>query len=136
MFASNGCVTLCAETDQMRAMVKRGRPGVAFKGRIPNRIREIRERRGITQQNLAKALDTDFQGIGKLERGENRLRVDQLLPIAKALGCHPGELVPGILNLTPAQSDMLRAFDALSPEDQERAVRMIAALAAPAKKSA
>lgn len=117
-------------------MVKMGRPGVAFRGRYPNRIREIRERERVTQEELALRIGSNFQAIGKIERGETRLRLDHIVVIAQALRCHPAELVPDVLMLTDKQSALLQVFDLMNAEDQDRAVRMLTALVTPSGKRA
>lgn len=53
------------------------------------RVRHFRERRGLTQQQLADAVGEIFQTIGKLERGEQRLRFDQAEKLAPALNVEP-----------------------------------------------
>lgn len=58
-----------------------------------NRIREHRQARGWTLQQLADASGTTKSQIDKLEKGERRLTVDWLLRLAKPLGCDPRDLL-------------------------------------------
>lgn len=60
-----------------------------------NRIREWRQKRGLSLQQLAEASDTTRAQIDKLERGERRLTVDWMLRIAAPLECLPADLLPG-----------------------------------------
>lgn len=57
------------------------------------RIRELRTRRGISQQELAEWLRTPQANVSKWEAGKTDLRVSTLFEIAKALGVPPGELL-------------------------------------------
>lgn len=60
----------------------------------PNRIAEIRDERGMTQEKLAEAANTGRSMIVKLERGERKLSVDWIVRLAKALRVSPKELLP------------------------------------------
>jgi transcriptional regulator with XRE-family HTH domain len=60
-----------------------------------NKLREVRESRGLTQRQLAIAADTDQTYISTLERRDDvAARVDTLARIAGALGCKIDDLVP------------------------------------------
>ena len=70
-----------------------------------NRIREHRQARGMTLQQLAEASGTTKSQIDKLEKGERRLTVDWLLRLAKPLGCDPRDLLatgPAVVSTPPA----------------------------------
>lgn len=67
-----------------------------------NRIREWRQKRGWSQQQLADACATTRAQIDKLERGERRLTVDWMLRLAKPLDCLPADLLP--MSNAPASS--------------------------------
>lgn len=58
-----------------------------------NRIREIREARGISQAELAKRVRTSQPQIKRLEQGERRLTEDWMRRIAKALDVNPADLL-------------------------------------------
>lgn len=60
---------------------------------MPNRIRELREARGMTLDQLGEAVGTSFQQIARLEGGERRLSEKWIRPIARALGVAPGDLL-------------------------------------------
>jgi transcriptional regulator with XRE-family HTH domain len=60
----------------------------------PNRIAEHRRAAGLTQQELADALDTGKTQIYKLEAGARRLTVEWMTRIGRALGCPPEALLP------------------------------------------
>jgi len=49
-------------------------------------IRRIREARGISQMELAEQVGVSFQQIQKYEKGVNRISVERVQQIARALG--------------------------------------------------
>src|SRR3954447_3389753 len=61
---------------------------------LPNRIREFRDRAGLTMQALAERAGTSAPQINKLEKGERRMTVDWMIRLAPALGVDPKELLP------------------------------------------
>lgn len=58
-----------------------------------NRIREIRERRGLSQSQLAAAVGTTQPQINRLETGVRKLTVEWMQKIAQALDVHPEDLI-------------------------------------------
>jgi phage repressor protein C with HTH and peptisase S24 domain len=60
---------------------------------MPNRIREFRQRAGLSMQALADLAGTSAPQINKLEKGERRLTVDWMVRIGRALGVDPKELM-------------------------------------------
>lgn len=58
-----------------------------------NRIKEIRQRRGVSAQRLAEGLNAHRNTIVKLERGEMKLTTEWMGRIAKALECAPSDLI-------------------------------------------
>jgi len=53
---------------------------------IGDRIRAFRHDRGVTQQELARALGISYQQVQKYENGANRVSAGRLYVIATALG--------------------------------------------------
>ena len=53
---------------------------------VGQRVRAVRELRGLTQTDLAKATGVTFQQIQKYERGTNRVSASRLMLISHALG--------------------------------------------------
>jgi transcriptional regulator with XRE-family HTH domain len=60
---------------------------------MPNRIKELREKAGMTLQQVADASGTSLQQIHKLENAERRLTDEWMRRIAAALGVHPAALL-------------------------------------------
>jgi transcriptional regulator with XRE-family HTH domain len=54
---------------------------------VGRRIRDLREARGLTREQLGDLIDLDKAAIGRIERGE-RMNFDNLGPVAEALGVH------------------------------------------------
>lgn len=72
-------------------------PKAAHQGhKVPmsnNRIADLRKAKGMTQDQLADAIGTTVNNLGKLERGARRLNEDWINKIAAALGCDPSEIL-------------------------------------------
>lgn len=62
---------------------------------ISNRVRELRAKRGMTQQELAEAAGLDYKSVQRLEAKSPRFhpKVDTLEKIAKAFGLTVSELL-------------------------------------------
>jgi transcriptional regulator with XRE-family HTH domain len=57
------------------------------------RVRELRDREGLTQDHLAKLSGMQSSAIGRFERGTHDPRLSTVLAIAHGLGVSPGELL-------------------------------------------
>lgn len=97
----------------------------------PNRIREAREARGLTQEQIAKQLGVAGETIRKYETGENAVSVYQIQRVARAIG------VPAYTLLNdwePERGEQERAlaalFRRLPPRERMRALSVLAALEA------
>jgi phage repressor protein C with HTH and peptisase S24 domain len=60
----------------------------------PNRIREWRERRRLSQPKLAASAGTSPAQISKLEKGDRKLTQRWMERLARPLGCNPADLLP------------------------------------------
>lgn len=65
--------------------MKPGRPPMRL-DRPPNRIREVREDKGLTIEQLADRLDMPHQMLSRYELGRTRVTLERLEQIATALG--------------------------------------------------
>ena len=54
--------------------------------RFGDRVRELRERMGLSQEALASAADLDRTYVGSVERGERNISLINIHRIARALG--------------------------------------------------
>ena len=57
-------------------------------------IRVIRERKGLSQADLAELIGVDQSTICRIEAGGQRVYVDTLVEIAEALEVRPAKLLP------------------------------------------
>ena len=55
-------------------------------------IRRVRQERGLTQEELALAAETDLRYLGSIERGKGNPSVAMLGRLAAVLGVHPRDL--------------------------------------------
>lgn len=60
-----------------------------------NRIKELREARGLTLDELAEQVGLSTSYVQRLENGDRNLAVKHFEAFAKALGVHARDLVPG-----------------------------------------
>lgn len=69
--------------DQKEEEIKKGFGG---------RLRQIRKKKGLSQENLALTCDLDRTYIGGVERGERNISLVNIYKIAEALGISVREL--------------------------------------------
>lgn len=60
---------------------------------IAANVRQIRSKRGLTQEALAEAVGVDLRFIQKVESGKASISLGTLVAIADALGVKPGVLL-------------------------------------------
>ena len=65
------------------------------------RLRTLRKERGMSQDQLGRALGITFQQIQKYERGTNRISASMLVKSARALKVAPSVLLPEEGDPTP-----------------------------------
>ena len=80
---------------------------------LGERIREIRKRRELTQEDVAKILDIDPKSFGRIERGEFSPSFDTLENIASALSVEIKDLfefehLQGIEDIRDACGKMIK----------------------------
>jgi transcriptional regulator with XRE-family HTH domain len=57
------------------------------------RVRELREKRGMTQEKLAQAADLTTSFVSTVERGQKAPSLNTILKLARALKVDAGELL-------------------------------------------
>lgn len=60
------------------------------------RVRARREELGLSQERLADTAGLHWTFVGQVERGQRNLTLHNILKLAAALRCDPGELVEGL----------------------------------------
>jgi transcriptional regulator with XRE-family HTH domain len=63
-----------------------------IQSRFGARLRELRERAGISQEESAHLAGLDRSYIGQVERGERNVSLVNIYKIARGLGVSPGDL--------------------------------------------
>jgi transcriptional regulator with XRE-family HTH domain len=74
-------------------MPKPAKHVVLSKREIGARLRALRTEKGMTQDELARAIGTHFTGISAVERGVRGLTVQQIVKLATALKVSPDQLL-------------------------------------------
>lgn len=69
---------------------------MAAKGGDLMSIKTIREEKGLSQEDVARALHVSLLTYGRWERGNSLPRAEFILPLANLLGCKPDELLMSI----------------------------------------
>ncbi len=77
---------------------------------IGNKIRLLREEKGLSQENLASALDITQSNYARLEKDDNRISVPRLIIIASTLETTVTELVGEKVNTVVNQNTQRDAF--------------------------
>jgi transcriptional regulator with XRE-family HTH domain len=106
---------------------------------MKNRIRELRERAGLSQAQLAELVGTTQAEISRLETGERRLTVDWMARIARALMLRPSDLLPtaAVPEVEAQEVELLGNFRAMSEPGRTALIdlsRLLADRAAPARR--
>jgi transcriptional regulator with XRE-family HTH domain len=61
--------------------------------RFGNRVRELRKKKGLSQEGLALESGLDRSYVGGVERGERNISLENIDKLARALGVPPSELL-------------------------------------------
>jgi len=59
-----------------------------------NRVRELRESKGITQHKLGVILDVPQSKVSDIERGKRRIKLDEAVKVATFLNVTVDDLIP------------------------------------------
>ncbi len=62
---------------------------------------EVRKEAGLTQQELAERLKRPQSFVAKVETGERRLDVVEMIELARAIGCSPANLIERVERAVP-----------------------------------
>ena len=95
-----------------------------FDGGMKNRVKEIRNSLGLSQEKFGEILGISYIQVGRLERGERQLREKTINLYASRLnaaGYHviPTDFIEGMnSDQTEAESMLLDAFRQISERDQ------------------
>lgn len=98
----------------------RGRPPKPLRA-YPNRIRALREKRGLSLEHLAAEIGISDETLRRYETGERQVKVSDLEHIARALDVPAPQLLSSVdPELDKQERALLALFRAASPQDRER----------------
>ena len=60
---------------------------------LPDNLRRLRERRGLSQRQLARKIFVSQAALSAWETGQKIPALDRLSDLAEALGCNPSKLI-------------------------------------------
>jgi len=89
-----------------------------------NKIRKIREQRGLSQAKLAELIGATQSGIGKYERAERQVTLPVLEKIAEALQCTVADLIQNDNNSQTIASNVIRPIDKVNEKPQNEVPRL------------
>jgi transcriptional regulator with XRE-family HTH domain len=64
----------------------------SVKSRFGSRLRQLRDERGYSQEELAERASLHRNYVGGIERGERNVALENIIKLAKALSVKPGDL--------------------------------------------
>ena len=98
--------------------------------RIGMRIKECRERRKLTQDNLSEAVGLTTGYISSIERGEKFPRIDRLIAILNVLEASANDIFIDVLdNAHEVQaSELSMRLAELPPKEQRRILTVVSAM--------
>lgn len=96
---------------------------------LKNWIKEIREERGMTLEELAQKVGVSNPYVSMLELSKRGLSVSMLHKLAEALECHPTDIISGPGHLVAAKDeverDLLTTFRGLEEREQSMYLHML-----------
>lgn len=88
-----------------------------------NFIKEVREDRNLTQEQLAEKMDTTAATVQRHEKGKRKLSHSWIIRYAAALECHQSEILEGadalLLPKNKIQKKILEAMNRMTDKEQE-----------------
>lgn len=92
-------------------------------------IKEAREAKNLTQENLAVIVDLSTTHISVIERGLKTMRLDKFVAIANALDVSAGSLLSAVVTKSAEGqiNELSEAIRSLPSDEQKRLARAIRA---------
>lgn len=84
---------------------------------IGKKIKEYRENRKLTQEDVAKELDINSKHYGRIERGENSCTITNLITLCNLLGVSSEDIL-GSLTITKPDNGLNNDFQKLNLEEK------------------
>jgi transcriptional regulator with XRE-family HTH domain len=93
--------------------------------KFPNRIRELREAKGLSQYELGQLAGTGNQQISRLEMGARSLTLEWMKRLSAALGCQPWELLAEDEGMGTSELHAMRLFRGLDDARKQHVIEML-----------
>lgn len=90
---------------------------------IGKKIKEYREHKNLTQEDMAKELDIAPNHYGRIERGENSCTTKKLIKICNILHTDANSIIGGLI-ITP-EHEFEREYDKLSIDDKKQVLEFM-----------
>ncbi len=97
---------------------------------VGQRIKAAREKKNMTQEDLAARIDISPTHVSVIERGTKIPRVDTFVSIANVLGVSADELLVDVVDRASVgvASELSAAIEALPHEEKMRVLKVVSAL--------
>lgn len=92
---------------------------------IGNRIREIREEKGISREFLAENSEISTKFLYEIENGKKGLSAETLLKISSSLDCSCDYLLTGIKNPYRKSNEVFNAINKFDSKQQKRIAKLL-----------
>ena len=92
---------------------------------IGNRIREIREEKGISREFLANNSEISTKFLYEIENGKKGLSAKTLLKVSQTLGCSCDYLLTGIEHPHINSSELLNVVNKFDDKQQKRIKKLL-----------
>lgn len=86
-----------------------------------SRVRALREKSNVTQEELGRRIDLSRTSIVNIEKGRQRVLLHQIVEIAGALDAKPAELLPKAVNENrepDLREDVAQLIESIEAETQ------------------
>ena len=100
-----------------------------YNSMMANRLRELRERGGLSQKALGESVGTSQEQIQRLETGERKLTVEWAKRLAGPLGCYWVEIIEEMPHYKPDEEALVSLYRRLSEDQRGLARSLVTALA-------
>jgi transcriptional regulator with XRE-family HTH domain len=116
-----------------REIVRQQRKPLNFNEIVGERLRELRERAGLTQADVARALGTNQSNVSSTERGARGITARRLARISQILKASPADILGdahlddglGSIAAAPSWARRLRQIGSLPSKKREALAQMI-----------
>ncbi len=97
---------------------------------VGRRIKEARERKNLTQEELAELVDLSSTHVSVIERGLKATKIDTFVSIANALDVSADSLLVDVLDRSALSvtSELMEEISKLSLKEQRKIIKVVRAL--------